>query len=239
MVILPASIIGGLGLTVLMELFDAFRGARRLSGHARTVLTATAVIYLVGMLTLLAVQFPDRPTTTTAAIQQSRTLLPSAAATALNTRTLGWPIESPAAWPRTVIWIVLILMPIGASPAGTGGGLKTTTLVALARGARAALGGRPVARVLGIAMVWCGAYLVVVLITGLRLLTTEPQLPADQILFIATSAVGNVGISNAPISITGNGLYALSIGMMLGRILPLVILWWTALGARDTDLAVG
>jgi trk system potassium uptake protein TrkH len=133
----------------------------------------------------------------------------------------------------------MLLMAIGAGPAGTGGGLKTTTAYELVRGAYRALRARPVSRVFGFAMMWLGIYALLVLSTTIVLVSTEPQLAADQILFTAISAVSNVGLSYAPISITGDGLYALSISMMLGRIVPLVILWWAALTAHDADVAVG
>jgi trk system potassium uptake protein TrkH len=227
-VILPLAVIGGLGLPVLMELFDWLRLRRRPSVHARVVLAMTATVYLAGLLLLVWLNW----TPTRAALRDGST-------TSLNARTLGWPVESPATWPRASVWVVMLLMAIGAGPAGTGGGLKTTTAYELVRGAYRALRARPVSRVFGFAMMWLGIYALLVLSTTIVLVSSEPQLAADQILFTAISAVSNVGLSYAPISITGDGLYALSISMMLGRIVSLVILWWAALTAQDADVAVG
>ena len=228
LVILPLAIIGGLGLPVLMELLDWLRLRRPPSRHARVVLAMTATVYLVGLLLLVWLNWSP----TRAALRDGST-------TSLNARALGWPVDSPASWPRSAVWVVMLLMIVGASPAGTGGGLKTTTLYELVRGSYRSLRARPVWRVFGFAMVWLGTYALLVLITTMVLVSTEPQLAADQVLFTSISAVSNVGLSYAPISITGDGLYTLSISMMLGRVVPLVILWWAALTTRDADVAVG
>jgi Trk-type K+ transport system membrane component len=228
LVVLPLAVVGGLGLPVLMELFDWLLGRRTPSRHARIVLVMTATVFLVGFLLLIWMHWP-----------LNRAVVRDSATTSLNARTLGWPVESPATWPRAAVWGVMLLMAIGASPAGTAGGLKTTTLYELIRGSYCSLRARPVSRVFGFAMVWLGAYALLVLTTTMILVATEPQLAADQIFFTSISAVSNVGISYAPISITGDGLYALSISMVLGRLLPLVVLWWAALTVRDADVAVG
>ena len=228
LVVLPLAVLGGLGLPVLMELFDWLRLGRRPSTHVRAALMMTAAVYVAGLLLLALLNWP----VTRAVVHDSST-------TSLNARTLGWPVESPANWPRAAAWVVMLLMVVGASPAGTGGGLKTTTVFELIRGSYRALRARAVSRVFGFAMVWLGTYALLVLWTTMVLVGTEPQLAADQILFTAISAVSNVGISYAPISITGDGLYALSVSMMLGRLTPLVILWWAATAAGDADVAVG
>lgn len=239
LLVLPLAVIGGLGLPVLMELFDCVSGQRRLSTHARTVLVATAVVYILGTVTLVGLQWPIKVPAGSSLLNELRQPLLTSSTIALNSRSLGWPIESPALWPRNLSWMVLILMLIGASPAGTGGGIKTTAIVELARGAWGALRRRLVSRVFGITLCWIAAYLLLILLTTMRLVATEAQIPSDQVLFIAISAVGNVGSSLMPISITGDGLYVLSAAMMLGRVLPLIVLWSAALSTQDADVAVG
>ncbi len=239
LLIVPLALIGGLGLTVLMEFVDWIRLGHRISRHAKAVLVATAVIYLMGTAALLALRFPSEvPTDSTWQTEPRRVLLDSST-TVLNNRTLGWPLDTPTLWPRTWVWVVMLVMLIGGSPAGTAGGLKTTTVVELCRGTVSALRGRAVSRMFGIALLWLVLYLLLIFGTSMRLLVSEPQLPSDQILFIAISAAGNVGTSIMPISITGEGLYTLSAGMMLGKILPLAVLWGAAMRARDDEIAVG
>jgi trk system potassium uptake protein TrkH len=239
LLILPLAIVGGIGLPVLMELFDWLVRDRRPSNHTRAALVMTAAVYVVGVVAIMLLRWPDEIPKTSTLGGELRPIVVSASTAALNSRTLGWPVESAAQWPRAVIWVVMLLMLLGASPAGTGGGVKTTTLLEIGRSTWRILRGQPVSRVFGFAIVWVGLYLLVVLLTMMRLVSTEPQLSADQLLFTAVSAVSNVGLAYAPISITGDGLYTLSASMMLGRILPLVVLWWAAVTVRDADVAVG
>jgi trk system potassium uptake protein TrkH len=239
LLIFPLAVVGGIGLPVLMELFDWVRAGRRPSNHTRVALAMTAGVYLIGIGLLTYLQWPTAPTKENPHPPTTQAVLRDSSTMALNARTLGWPVESPATWPRAAAWAVLLLMTVGASPAGTGGGIKTTTLYELGRGTYRAMRSRPVARVFGFAGVWLAAYVALVLVTTMRLVSTEPQLAADQILFTSISAASNVGLSYAPVSITGGGLYTLSVTMMLGRLLPLVILWWAALTTREADVAVG
>ena len=239
LLIFPLALLGGIGLPVLMELFDWVRAGRRPSNHTHVALAMTAGAYLVGFSLLAYVQWPAAATKENPHPPTTQAVLRDGSATSMNARTLGWPVESPATWPRAAAWVVMILMAVGASPAGTGGGIKTTTVYELGRGTYRTIRARPVSRVFGFALVWLGAYFVLVLVTTMRLASSEPQLAADQILFTSVSAASNVGLSYAPVSITGGGLYTLSFTMMLGRMLPLLILWWAALTTRDADVAVG
>ena len=84
-----------------------------------------------------------------------------------------------------------------------------------------------------------GENLSVVLAGFLLLVWTVPDLPADRSLFLAVSAVSNVGLSHDPIGITGPGLYVLSTLMLAGRVAPLLVLWWMVKVAPDAEVAVG
>ena len=58
-------------------------------------------------------------------------------------------------------------------------------------------------------MVWVGIYLLIVFSRCIGLLATLSELPADRLVFLSASAVGNVGLSHDPISFTGPGLMIL------------------------------
>ena len=130
-------------------------------------------------------------------------------------------------------------MLVGASPGGTGGGLKSTTLAELFRGVRRTLRGESPGRPFGIAMVWVGTYLGLVLVSVLALASTEKQLPGDRVLFLTVSALSNVGLSHDPVALTIPGAYFLSAMMLAGRMTPLLILWWMADTAQGAEVAVG
>jgi trk system potassium uptake protein TrkH len=203
----------------------------------------SASVYVLGFLSLLVVRWPEMSSAaTTSATQMVDALrhpILSSTAAAINARSAGLPFEHAGAWPRAAQWIVIVLMFIGASTAGTGGGLKVTTLFELGRGARQSLALRTPPRTLGIALAWLGIYVLLIIVTMTLLLRSEGALPGDRALFIATSAASNTGLSLDPIAITGTGLNTLSAVMLIARVLPWLILWWAALTTREADVAVG
>lgn len=238
-VILPLAVLGGLGLPVLMEIWDAMRGRGGLSFHSRTVLKLTAYIYLATFFLFLAMQtlrldrMPDR--------RDVARLLATSSAASLNSRTAGFSFAGAQAldFPRAMQWMVAICMIAGGNPGSCAGGIKCTTFVELFRGVRRILRGQNAGRVMGIAITWVAGYACIVVICFLLLLWTQPQLPADRLLFESISAVSNVGMSHDLIMTVGPGLDVLCIGMILGRLAPLGILWWMAETNEPAELAIG
>jgi len=235
-VLLPLAVVGGLGLPVLMDLTDRATGRRSsLSNHSRTVLSWTCGIYVVSAIVLVLLQLPSSGASW-AAWQGA---LENATRQAINARSAGFAFEFASSWPRIVQWVIMGLMIIGAAPAGTGGGIKVTTLAALSDGTRNALGYRAPNRLFAFAFLWLAIYFAMLLLTLLALLMTEPQLPADRVLFLAISALGNVGLSHEAISLSDGGFYILSVTMLAGRIAPVLMLWWIAQSVPEADVAVG
>jgi trk system potassium uptake protein TrkH len=231
LVLLPLAVAGGLGLPVLMEIADSVRRRRPLSGHSRTVIGMTAWLYLVTTVVCVILQAIDRSD------QPLAPLVGSSSVAAINTRTLGLPIPFVQDFPATVQWVLILSMIVGGSPGGTAGGAKTTTLVRIWRGVRAALRGGPPGRGFGLAAVWLGIYLMCTAMIFLSLLATVPQVVPERLLFLAVSAMSNVGLSHESISFVSPGLHVLSVGMLVGRLAPLMVLWWMAQTTPATDLA--
>jgi Trk-type K+ transport system membrane component len=200
-----------------MDLFDAARRKRPLSNHTLAVLQLSALVYLVGVALCFVLRWPAD---TTAAMS----VLASSSEAAINTRTAGLPIEFAADFPRYLQWVLIALMMIGPAPGGAGSGLKVTTIGKLFS---------------GIAIVWLTGFLLLVFVSFLLLLWTDPGLDADRLFFIATSAAANVGLAHDRVGIVGNGMYVLTLTMLLGRILPVGVLWWALKHADETDVAVG
>jgi Trk-type K+ transport system membrane component len=236
LVLLPLAVLGGFGLPVIIELTDQLFGGPRLSRYSRIVLVMAAAFYLGGTLVLTLAQWPAA---SGGGWPAWRNTLASCSIAAINTRTAGIPIQSPAAFTAAGQWVLMLLMTIGVASAGTAGGLKMTTFWQLARGIRGALNGRPAERTTGIAAVWLVAYSLALFVGILLLVSSEPQMSRDRLLFLATSAIGNVGLSHDPVSITGPGLLVLSGLMIFGRIAPLAILWWMAETTNGADIVVG
>ena len=230
-VLLPLAFLGGLGLPVLMEVFDRLTGgAKRLSLHARTVFATSAVLYLVATAVFAIIL--------TSSALPAREALASASALAVNARGAGLPFEFASAFPRAVQWMVIVLMTIGANPAGTGGGIKATTVAQLVAGVGAALRGERVGRACGVAAVWIAVYGAIVFVGLLLLLWRVADISADRLLFLTVSAASNVGLAHDPVSITGPGLYTLCAVMLAGRMAAVFVLWWMARTTADAELAV-
>lgn len=226
LLLLPLAIAGGLSVPVLLDLGAAFRGRRKLTPHSTTVLTTSAVLYLVGVTALF---FMDP-------LSASAGTFAKASAISINARGPGLPLALGAPLSRLVTWFLLLWMMIGGNPGSTGGGLKATTLVRFFRGAWDSLNGRPPGRGFGIAIVWIIAYLALVGVAMLVLLSSEPDQSMDRLLFLAISALSNVGLSHEPVSVVGTGLHTLTALMLVGRLAPLAILWWLA---KTTDETIG
>jgi trk system potassium uptake protein len=231
LVLLPLALFGGLGLTVLMEIYDSVRTRRPLSHHARVVIATTAGLYLAILVICFLLQAIDRTD------EPLATLVGSSSVAAINTRTLGFPLPFAQDFPTTVQWVLILSMIIGGSPGGTAGGVKTTTFVRLWRGVRAALRGEAAGRPFGLAAVWLGTYFLCTIMIFVLLLATVPQVVPERLLFLAVSAMSNVGLSHEAISFVSPGLHVLSAGMLVGRLAPLMILWWMAQSTPPTDLA--
>jgi trk system potassium uptake protein len=221
-----------------MELFDRVTGgAARLSAHARTALGTSALLYLAATVpfALMLVPWSADGLPTGAEVKAAAT---SASALAVNARGAGIPFEFASGYPRAIQWLLVVLMAVGANPAGTGGGVKATTVVQLIGGIRAALRGQRVPRAFGVAAVWLGVYLGIVVGGMLLLLWRVADIGGDRLLFLTVSAASNVGLAHDPVSITGPGLYTLCAVMLAGRVAPVFVLSWMARTTTDAEVAV-
>src|SRR5205823_3750536 len=150
-------------------------------------------VYLASMVALLVIRASAGEFST--APGGAADVFASTSAAAITSRTAGFHLEMTHTWPRAMPWVVIALMVIGASPGGTGGGVKTTTIAALVGGARRSLLGQAAGRTFGIAICWLGIYLGMALLGMVMLLTVEPQTATDRIVFLTFSALSNVGLA--------------------------------------------
>ncbi|MDR7417942.1 MAG: TrkH family potassium uptake protein [Armatimonadota bacterium] len=114
-------ILGGIGFTVIFDV-----RARRMTLHSRAVLLTTGALIATGTLLVLGLEF-NNPKTLGALPLSTRIL--AAFFQAVTPRTAGFNTIDIGALTEPVLMIIVALMFIGASPGGTGGGIKTTTFV--------------------------------------------------------------------------------------------------------------
>jgi trk system potassium uptake protein len=232
LVLMPLVMAGGLSIPVLLEISEAMFGRRKLSVHSGTVLMLLALMYVLGTVALAPWKYEDLTTGLTATgVARSSTM-------SLNSRTCGLPLASMADMSRGAQWLVVTLMLIGAAPGGVAGGMKITALFHVFRGMRRAWRSEPGLRITAVAAAWIAGYTAFIFIMFLALLTVLPQMAADRLIFLAASAVGNVGLAHEPVVVTGTGLYVLSFAMLVGRAAPLMLLWWVAKNVKDVDVAI-
>ena len=152
----------------------------------------------------------------------------------VTTRTAGFNTIDNGKMTVTGIFITIALMFIGASPGGTGGGIKTTTARILASCTVAALQGRdqinlyklqvPNGLILKAVGVAVGSLFTVICSTGLLSLT-DRNMGFINILFEATSAFGTVGLSTGiTAALSPTGRLVIIATMYIGRVGVLLLM---------------
>jgi len=242
-VIASMIVIGGIGWRVTSDLAANRFRRRRLTLHTRLVLRTTALLIVVGTLGLLVTEHFGFDAGSMAAYsfwqKVQITLFQS-----ISTRTAGFntiPL-SAAAITDAGLLLMIVLMFIGASPGGTGGGIKTTTFAILMGATRSTLQGRQdvllhrrqipdvtVLRAVGVTLASILFVVLMALLLGIG--PTAGGLPGHKAysflekLFTCVSAFGTVGLD---LGVTANlnrwGQLVLMVGMFVGRVGILLLL---------------
>ncbi|MEA4998313.1 MAG: TrkH family potassium uptake protein [Candidatus Limiplasma sp.] len=119
-------ILGGLGFSVISELLVNRFHFKRLTLHTKMVVTITSLLLVFGTLTILALEWGN-PLTMGAPELNVGERLVNSFFQSTTLRTAGYASFDQANLTDSSKLIGVILMFIGASPASTGGGVKTTT----------------------------------------------------------------------------------------------------------------
>lgn len=228
-ILMPLAVIGGLGAPVVLDIRYRITRKQPISDFTHVVLVTTALVYLAGVI-LVFLSRAGGPSTA---------LLLSASVDAINSRTTGLPFEYAHAFSRPLQWIYLLLMLVGAASGGTGGGIKVNTLAALVRGVIATFRGQVPLRSHALSIAWIAIYGTTLLFFLWWMLTDVPQMPADRLLFLTASALGNVGLSHDPVPSANELLNSLVFVMLAGRFFPLVMLWWVASTSKEAEMPIG
>jgi trk system potassium uptake protein TrkH len=227
-VIMALIISGGIGFIVVYEVTRKINKPRRmLTTHSRLVLTTSALLVIIGFITLFFIEFDG------AFLNYPLTAkLWGALFQSVTPRTAGFntiPVASLSAFSLT---IMMILMFIGASPGSTGGGIKTSTFAILLLSLKNILMGKEDIEVFKRTIPSSVVYKALAIVVGTLLLLTsifmlllvfeaKPFLP---LLFEAVSAFGTVGLSmGITPDLTIIGKLLIIILMYGGRIGPLTL----------------
>lgn len=224
-------ILGGLGFSVILEAFRNRQGFRNLSLHTRIVLMTTLGLLLAGTLFFW---LAERTHTETLAGRGEGDKILNAFFQSVTLRTAGFNSFDLSGLRDGSKLFSSLLMMIGASPASTGGGIKTTTIATLTllmlsviRGesevnvARRRLSDDIVRRALAVT----GLFMIVLLTGTLMISFIEGErFPLEDVLFEASSAMGTVGVSAIGTPNLSAASQAVLLPMMfLGRVGPLTL----------------
>ena len=224
-VISVLAISGALGFIVFTDLFERASGRKsRITYTSRIIVRFTFIGILIGMAVLflsdpaIAAMPPERGLLI--AFFQSMTAFTTVG---FNTYDIGIIFPAP-------MFFMILLMIVGASPSGTGGGMKSTTFTALYAQLKSTFRGDYDAIYMNrkipehkVATATSNFFFYVLTIcAGTYLLLLVQEQPIYQVLFEAVSALGTVGLSTG---ITGDltvvGKLIVIFMMFLGRIGPL------------------
>lgn len=241
------SYLGAIGFIVCVDCWRLFRGkVRQITLTSKIILWSTFWLSLIGT----GLLFVGEPTLQGKPADQRLLAAFFQAMTAMT--TVGFNTIPIAPLSKASLLVITLLMIIGASPSGTGGGLKSTTFSAIVGVMRSAIRGRNEVRFWGrpvpLERVWTAiaslGFYMMMLALGTYLLDLTETARFDEILFEAASALGTVGLSTGITpNLTHLGKLVVTFLMFCGRLGPLtfgIALFFrrTREAASDSDLAI-
>jgi trk system potassium uptake protein TrkH len=222
-VISVLSICGSLGFIVVTDFWN------RITGKVKVISFTTKIILLVtGTLSLAGTSmiYAFEPAVKSYHGIEKIVVSFFQAMTALT--TVGFNTIPISSLSLTILLVIVLLMYVGASPSGTGGGMKSTTFVALIAIMVSRIRARRRVTFLGkaiplermyVATSTFMLYAAVIFMATFLLTITDDTLALQHILFEITSAIGTVGLSTGITSSLSDAGKAIIIAVMfIGRI---------------------
>ena len=228
LVVMGLIIFGGLGFYVLLDIYE-HRHFNKFTLHSKIVITITLFLITIGTLLIFLFEYNnpktlkplDFPTKILAALFQ-----------AVTPRTAGFNTLSLSDMTIASKFLTIILMFIGASPAGTGGGIKTTTFGVILYTVLSVIKGeeetvlykRTISRNIvykAVAISFISVFIIFSVTMVLSITETSNFLT---ILYETISAFGTVGLSlGLTLELTTVGRIVIIFTMYTGRVGPLTL----------------
>lgn len=205
-------IVSGIGFTVWYDVLENIRKVRKkemqanqlfrkLTLHSKLAITVTAILIVGGTLAVFVLEYQNPETMGNMSFGNK---LMASLFHSVSTRTAGFATVSQSGLRDSTKFLTCMLMFIGGSPAGTAGGIKTTTVAMLILTGMSVVYGRKDTECFGrkiaeenfrtgfsVAMM---AFLFLVLGTT-TLVMLEPEMDFLSLLYEAVSAIGTVGLT--------------------------------------------
>ena len=213
-------IFGGLGFIVILDILK-HRRFKKLSLHSKAVIVTTLILLAVGTLLLKATE----NITWMGAFFHS-----------VSARTAGFSTYPIGSFTNAGLFVLCILMFIGASPGSTGGGIKTSTFFVLFEATKSVFAKKPLSsfRRSIPRSVLSKASMITILSGGVVCIATflmcilEPEYDFIQLFFEVVSAFGTVGLSTGITPELGcAGKLVIILVMFIGRLgaVTLLTMW--------------
>ena len=235
-------VVGGIGFTVwgdvLKNVFEDFgkegysikKIFTKLTLHSKIAISMTIALILLGTVSFFVLEYANPETFGNMTLGEK---LMASGFHSVSTRTAGFATVSQSGLTNGSKLITCLLMFVGGSPAGTAGGVKTTTVAMLILTCRSVIkGGRDTEcfgrRIVednirtGLAVIFLSMGF---LITGTVIVSVlEPNVEFMRILYETTSAMGTVGLSaDLTPQLETASKYVIMMLMYIGRIGPVTM----------------
>jgi trk system potassium uptake protein TrkH len=229
-------IIGGVGFIVVRDIYKfERREVNKLSQHTKIVLTTTAILIIGGAISIYLLE-ASNPRTFMSMSLKDKILV--SYFSSVTPRTAGFNTVDYSLMKTETLFLTIILMFIGASPGGTGGGVKTSTFAIIIASLYATIRGTsntvffkrrvPSDTVSKAFLLVTIAAIFCTLSTHFIITTQNTQYLYS--MFEVTSAFGTVGLSigdggvrSLSALFTPVGKLAISLTMFVGRLGPLTL----------------
>lgn len=206
-------IFGGLGFIAIKEIIEKHH-FKRFSLNTKVVIFTTICLLMAGTILIK--------------LTEDITWL-GAFFYSTSARTAGFSTYAVGSFTNATLFVITILMFIGASPGSTGGGIKTTTTFALVKNVYSVSTNKHCSafkrkipyEVISKAFIIMILAMWVVCINTLILCVLEPEYSFIQLLFEVTSAFGTVGLSTGITpDLSGISKFVIILVMFIGRLGP-------------------
>ncbi|MBQ6820031.1 MAG: Trk family potassium uptake protein [Clostridium sp.] len=223
-------IIGGLGFTVLLEIYE-FKGIKKLSLHSKLVIITTITLIVGGTLLMFIFEYKNPDTLLNMSIKDK--FLNSFFA-AVSPRTAGFFSVPTDNMTLAGKFFTIILMLVGGSPGSTAGGLKTVTCGILVLTVISVIRGREDVEVFGrrftkelvykaFTIVFIGIFSVI----GVTMILSYTEVGATfvDLLYESSSAFATVGLTlGLTPKLSSIGKILIILMMYMGRVGPLTVM---------------
>lgn len=224
-------ILGGLGFSVIQEILKAIKNRKKFVNftlHSKIVIVTNVLLIAFGMTYLFFGEYLHAFADYTLWGKFQVAFFQS-----VTTRTAGFNTVNLLELHPHSLYMMIILMFIGASPGSTGGGIKVTTFALLVQSVKSTLSNhnrvemfeRTIPNVIVVRAI---AIFIISLITVstvlLIMMRLEPNKDFLALMFETVSAFGTVGLSmNLTSSLSVMGKLVISLMMYIGRVGPLTL----------------